>query len=222
VPVLDWPTAEIEVEVFPPVVYAAPLGSGASPALWEAGVYDRYGTLLHALTVYDASTGTRECLLGKITRRVNAWATAEIWVVKTDADALAAIKPWTTELHIYRNGVLEFVGPFDRGRTRSTADGARKFTASGLERYFDIKVQLGDEVVEAGLLKNPTFAAGFDHWNHAPDATVSGGTVTLPSMGSNVTQEIFLTDFLPRSLSWRANTRPPLLNPPRNASANAA
>lgn len=178
-----------------PIVATAPTVSTIEPGVWTAGIYEPDGTL-----VYDL---TGEATLGVISEQLNAWATTDILIPKTNTSALAAWKPWARELHLYRNGVLEFGGPFDNGMNRSSSAGAVKLTASSWERHLSKRRREVPEAEGINLLKNPRFDDGLAMWSSdtgtppALDALTETGTQAAQlSNGDQISQGVYLTDFL--------------------------
>lgn len=178
-----------------PVVDASVTVSTTEPGTWTAGIYETDGTL-----VYDL---TGEATLGVITQQINGWGSTDVMVPKTNTAALAAWKPWKRELHLYRNGVLQFGGPFDNGFDRSASNGAVKLTASSWERHLSKRRREVPEAEGINLLKNPRFDDDLAMWSSdtgtppALDALTETGTQAAQlTNGDQISQGVYKTDFL--------------------------
>lgn len=178
-----------------PTVEAAVTVNTDEPGVWTAGIYEPDGTFIYDLTGI--------AIFGIITEQPNTWATTEVLVPKTATAALAAWKPWSRELHIYRNGVLEFGGPFDNGVSRSASVGHVKLTASSWERHLSKRRREVPEAEGINLLKNPRFDDGLAMWPSStgtpPDLdalTETGTQAAQLSSGDQMAQGVYKTDFL--------------------------
>ena len=177
-----------------PLVYAAPIGSGVEPAVWTCGIYDRDGGLIYDLTGIAT--------VGPVIQRLNEWDSTDVTIPKSATAALGAYRKWSRELHVYRNGVLEFAGPFDGGFRARGSDGGRQKSASGLERYFMIRTRFLPQAEENNLLKNPDFTRDWSDWTRtgAPtlDATLSETASQSAELvdGDRIRQGLYFTDFL--------------------------
>ena len=192
-PTLAPDPVELLLTIPDPIVYAAPVGSDSDTGTITLGVYTRTGALIYDLT--------GEADLVNISEQLNEWATATIRVPRANTAALAAIEPWTTELHVYRNGVLEFAGPFDNGWRRSGSDGVRTISASDPSRYFAKRTRILPNSEGENLLQNGNFADDWRAWSHTTGATLDSGlfedvqSVELVNGGS-ISQLYACTDFL--------------------------
>lgn len=166
-PTLAPPAGRLVLRSPDPIFYAAPVDSGADPAVWRSEVGGSDGSIAMDLTGIAR--------LGVITRTLNTWATVDVVIPKSELTALAECSPWATELRIYRNDVLQFVGPFDGGYSASAARGERKLSASGLERYLTKRLRKAPILEPVNLLKNPRFDDGFSAWGVLGSPAIDSG-----------------------------------------------
>lgn len=138
----------------PADVSAWPVPDLGSDGLWEAWIGLRDGTKIIQLDISN---------IGKIIKRRNTWDTLDFSIPKTDLMALAACKRWVREVQVYRDGILQFVGPIVAYKG-SGSDGSRKFGACGLLVYLNKRVRANAELDFFNRFYNPQFDDGFKYW----------------------------------------------------------